>query len=146
MPPHLNPYTIMQSVTRKLAANPKLIFLVDGAGALLTALFLGLILPSFEESFGMPRRVLYPLALVACFFAVYSLCCYFFIPRSHSIYLRAIMIANLLYCIASAILVIYFRERLTVLGLLYFSLEILVLAGLICLEMFIFKDNKQKND
>jgi hypothetical protein len=48
-----------------LTPNSKKIFLIDGIGALLSAVFLGVILVKFEESFRMPRTILYLLSSVA---------------------------------------------------------------------------------
>jgi hypothetical protein len=119
----------------KLALEPKRLFLIDSVGAFCTAFFLAAILATFEPLFGMPQKVLYRLALVAVVFGVYSLCCYFFVSSNGRFYLKIITTANLLYGLVSITLVVYFRQRLTMLGLVYFLLELLVLGGLILIEL-----------
>jgi hypothetical protein len=118
----------------KLALTPKRLFLIDGLGAFCTAFFLAAILATFEQFFGMPRKVLYPLALVVCGYGIYSCCCYFFVRGTWRSYLKLIMMANFLYCLASIALVVYFYHRLTILGLAYFFIELIVLAGLLLIE------------
>ncbi len=118
----------------QLALNPRKLFLVDSAGALLTAFLTGVILVMFRDFFGMPKRVLIILSLTALLFAVYSLSCYFFSGRHWRICLRVIAIANLLYCCATAGLVIFFYSSLSIFGVLYFVGEILLVGILVSIE------------
>jgi hypothetical protein len=122
-------------ITDKLAADTKRIFLIDGLGAFLTAFFLIIIITGFENDFGMPRVLLNYLLLVACMYAVYSFCCYFFVRINWRLYLKAIAIANMAYCGFTIALVIYCRQSLTILGLVYFLLEIIVMACLTLIEL-----------
>lgn len=115
--------------------KPKRIFLIDGSGAVLTAFLLGVILTRFEANFGMPRKVLYPLSILACFYAFYSIGCYFFVGRNWRPFLKAIAMANLAYCCLTIGLVISLYPSLTVLGLTYFSGELIVIGGLIFIEL-----------
>lgn len=125
----------LQSLVNQLIANPRQLFLIDGLGALLTAFFLAVILAKFEAHFGMPRNVLYPLAIVACIFAIYSMSCYFFLPVHWRPYLKVIALANLTYCCLTLALVIFHYQSLMVLGLLYFLLELVVVGALIYIEL-----------
>lgn len=117
-----------------ITSSPKHIFLLDGLGALLSAFLLGVILTSFEPIFGMPLKVLYGLAALACLFAVYSFWNYVRFKENWRPYLRGIAIVNLLYCGLTAALVIYFRQELTMWGVLYFLLEMLIIIALATLE------------
>lgn len=109
-------------------------FLIDGLGALLTAFLTGIILPTFEQYFGMPRDVLYVLAGLAMSFAVYSFFCYKRVSQNWQAYLKAIAVANFLYCCATAFLVYVYFEELSTLGVLYFVGEIALVLGLVMLE------------
>jgi len=124
---------------QQLTANPRRIFLIDGLGAALTTLLLCVVLPSFQKFFGMPVRVLYLLGAVAAVFAVYSFSCFCWLKRRHRSFLAAIIIANLLYCLVSLLLVIYFFQQLTIWGLLYFAGEIIVILALAALEISCLK-------
>ncbi|MEM9848273.1 MAG: hypothetical protein AAF847_10315 [Bacteroidota bacterium] len=117
-----------------LTTNPKAMLLVDGLGALLTALSIGVVLVQLERYFGMPPNVLYPLAYTAGGFAIYSLSCAFFLTDFQRIHFILIMLANTLYCTATLMLVFYFWQQLTVLGILYFLIEILIVGYVIWLE------------
>lgn len=114
---------------------PRRLFLIDGIGALLTASLLAFLLAPLERYFGMPVRMLYPLAAVAVVFALYSLLCYARFPARWQLYLRGIALANLSYCVLTVVLVVYFWERLTVLGGLYFVGEIGIVIGLVVVEL-----------
>lgn len=126
--------TILQ-ILDSLAAHPKKLFLLDGFGALLTAFFLGVLLANFEEVFGMPPNVLYRLSLLACVFAVYSLCCSFFAVGKWHLLLRIIVVANLLYCCLTIGCMLAFSERLTLLGIVYFVQELIVIGVLVAIEL-----------
>ena len=54
------------------------LFLLDAAGACLSAALLGLLLPRFQTLIGLPVPQLYWLALGACVLAVYSGSCFLF--------------------------------------------------------------------
>ncbi|MFK7770141.1 MAG: hypothetical protein AB8B55_23225 [Mariniblastus sp.] len=116
-------------------ANVRKIFLVDGLGAVLSALMHGVVLVQLETTFGMPANVLLVLAGVACCFAVYSLTCSRTIGEQWRPFLQAIAIANLIFCGASILLIIYFLQRITILGLVYFVGEIVVVAGIAMFEL-----------
>lgn len=126
----------------KITSNPKLVFLLDCLGALLSAFLLGVVLTSFESIFGMPHKVLYGLAALACLFAIYSFWNYGWFKENWRPYLRGIAIVNLLYCCLTAALVIYFRQELTKWGFLYFLQEMVVIIVVVMLE---FKTIARKN-
>ena len=123
-----------QSILDKITSNPKKLFLIDGIGGVLTAFFLGVVLPAFEDSFGMPITILYYLSSIACVYAIYSISCYILLANNWRPYLKAIAFANLLYCCVTIVLVYYFYEKLTIWGLTYFVLELMVISSLIIIE------------
>jgi hypothetical protein len=121
-------------ILNRLISNPKKLFLIDSLGALLTAFLLGTILTRLEEHFGMPRKVLYLLSILACIYAVYSISCYFFAGVYWRPFLKLIAIANLIYCCIITVVVISFYRALTILGLTYFLGEVLIIGGLVYIE------------
>lgn len=134
-----------QNMIEKFASNPKKLFLVDGFGALLTAVLLLTVLSRFEDHFGMPRNVVYFLSAVAFAFAIYSFCCSVFVSRNWSNYLKIISIANITYCCLTFGLILYFFQKLTILGLVYFLLEIVVISCLVVLEFKVISAMKNGN-
>jgi len=111
------------------------LFLIDGLGAIISAVMLGIVLPRFEHLIGMPAVVLKGLTIAATMFAIYSLTCYAIQPKRWHIYLRTIGIVNLLYCAVSIGLVIYYYPQLTVLGILSFAVEKIIVFSLAMLEI-----------
>ena len=123
------------SILDRLMLNSKKLFLIDSIGAFLTAFILFAILSRYEERFGMPRKVLYVLSVMACIYAIYSIYCYYFIEHPWRPFLKIIGIANLLYCMLTIRLVIAYHHSITILGFIYFLLEISVIGCLVIIEL-----------
>lgn len=113
----------------------KNLFLIDGIGAIITALLLSKVLARYESIFGMPANLLYILAGIAACFALYSLTCYWRIKEGGAPFLTGIAVANTLYCIATLGIVAYRFDSLTGLGVAYFIGEVLVVMGLVSVEL-----------
>jgi hypothetical protein len=111
--------------------TPAMVFLVDGLGALLTATFTYLLMTFFIEWVGLPYEVLRILALVALGMAAYSLSCHFFLKDKKRNWLRVIIVANLLYVLATAILIIMYHDLIRLPGLIYFLSEFVVVLVLV---------------
>ena len=118
-----------------VAISPKRIFLIDGIGAFVSAIMLGIVLIRYNDFIGMPKNVLYILAGLAGIFALYSFTNYFQLRRNWKQYLKGIAIANFLYCCLTLGCVLYYWRLLTGLGLLYFILEMIVISLLVVLEL-----------
>ncbi len=109
--------------------------LIDGIGAMISTILLGVVLVELEQYVGMPSEVLYPLAGVALVFAAYSLGCYLFVQIISSTHIRIIACTNLTYCIITAYLVVNLFDHLTTLGVVYFIGEMVVIVGLAVVEL-----------
>jgi len=116
--------------------------LLDALGALLSALLLGLVLPSIQEYTGMPVSVLHFLAGTACIFLLYSSTCYYFARERWLPFLQAIILANSVYVIISVGLIFYHFQQLTSWGIAYFVLEIIVLFGVVAYEARVYRSGK----
>lgn len=119
--------------------NKKSIFLLDGVGALVSALSLGIVLPAIQSWIGMPLKVLYLLATLALFFAAYSFTRYKFADLSNPVWLKGIIALNLSYCALSLFFVVTHFGLLTGLGLTYFILEKVIVIVIVGLELRILK-------
>lgn len=122
-------------LVERLVRSPRTLFLVDGAGALVTAVLVGVVLPTLGEHIGTPRPVLRALALTAAVFAAYSLTCAATRPARWPGYLRGIALANAGYCVVTATLLVQFTTALRALDWLYFVGEIVVMCALVTLEL-----------
>ncbi|WP_291724215.1 hypothetical protein [Bernardetia sp.] len=138
----------LQTAVEKVRSNPKVIFLMDGAGALVTSLSLFGIGFLLQEYFGMPKNILFILASVVIFYAVYSLSCSFFLfdetgkpKRKWQSFLKVIIAGNILYCVVMSFLLMTHYDTLTVLGIAYFTFEIIIILSLVLFEIKIISSN-----
>lgn len=111
------------------------LFLIDGFGAMLSAFMLGFVLMNNQHMVGMPVEVLQILASIPCVFAMYSFAGRFIIKGRVEKYLKWIAIANLMYCLVTAGLVLLFFAELTGLGIAYFLIEIAIVVYLARAEL-----------
>ncbi len=118
----------------KLTSNPKAVFLLDGAGAILSAILLSVI-AKFNTVVGMPQNTLLALVAAACMFAAYSLSCYFFSGKNWRPFLTGIAAANTVYSILTISLLFYYHQQITVPGIVYFVNEVIVLCVLVFIEV-----------
>ncbi len=112
----------------------KNILLVDGLGALISALALGIVLPTFNKWIGMPNHILHPLAFFALSYATYSLYCFKFARNQRRKWLSTPIFANPFYCFVTAALVTFYFSSLTTWGLTYFLAEVFLILGLVFFE------------
>jgi hypothetical protein len=121
--------------------NIKMLFLIDGLGAFLTALLLFCLLRPLHLYFGMPQSTLTTLSIIAFILGCYSITCFFFVTHYWKLFLRAITVANIMYCVATASLIGYYYQQLTIPGLIYFIVEILIISILLFLELHFLKNH-----
>lgn len=114
--------------------NARTLFLIDGLGALLSAILLGIVLVGLEPFIGMPPDILYVLAGIASAFAIFSLLHYWRWNPDWQSRLKIIAIANSIYCCLTIGLVVYYLERLTTLGIIYFFVEAAIIIALVAFE------------
>lgn len=115
------------------------IFLIDGAGALISAGLMKYLIAPFQEWFGMPSSVAHALAVIAILFSIYSIACYFFRVKRWAVLLKIIASLNMLYCLLVFASVVYFFSSVTTLGVVYFLGEIVIIM-LLALWEFRFSD------
>jgi len=116
--------------------NTKQLFLIDGLGALISALMLGVVLVKLEYLFGIPKEALYLLAVIPCFFFVYDVVGYQMKSKTKSQkLLKGIAHLNIAYCILSVGLAVYHYKVITILGWVYIIIEILIILYLVKMEL-----------
>jgi len=115
--------------------NPKTMFLIDGIGAIVSAIMLGIVLPKLQHLIGMPTEVLYYLATAAIGFSIYSLTCFAMDPIRWPFFLKVIAYINLTYCAVSIGLVFYYYPQLSKLGIAYFAVEKIIVFYIAMIEL-----------
>lgn len=123
-----------EKLVERFTQSPKYLFLVDGIGAAVSAVLLGLVLVRFESFFGIPINVLYLLAAIPCFFAFYDLLGYLGLFKNQ-MFIRLIALANIAYCILSLGLAFNHIDKLLIPGWLYLIGEILIVTLLASIEL-----------
>lgn len=116
--------------------HPQYLFLIDSLGALITASSLGIILPNLTTFFYMPTLTLKLLAALACCLAIYSFCAYWWWHRQKwQVFMAAIATANTLYCVFTGILLVVYRQSLSIFDYIYFISEIIIIICLVYVEV-----------
>jgi hypothetical protein len=110
------------------------VLLLDAAGALLSTLFLGGILPLIQPYIGKPTGVLYLLAAIAACFLLYDLLALRFGKGNERLLIRIIAMLNLLYAVLTLSLMVVYAAALMPLGWIYFIVEIVVLLLIVRME------------
>lgn len=119
----------------KVYNNPKVLFLIDGFGAMLSAISLAIVLPKFEDLLGIPVQLLYFLSTFPILFLTYDFYNFFNQNVNISKALKGIALLNLLYSVLSIGLAIYHLEVFKKLGWTYIILEVFILFFLSYLQL-----------
>lgn len=127
----------IKKLTHQLARKPRTLFLIDSLGALLTALFLFVILRHFSPYIGMPKTVLGLLCMTAACFFLYSAACFLLVKEKWAFFIRLISFANALYCLVNLILIGLHYKGITNLGLAYFAGETAIICALVYIEFHV---------
>lgn len=115
--------------------KPRNLFLIDGLGAILSAVMLGVVLVALNSYIGLSSNTLYILAVIPIFFALYDFVVYLVNSKNWRPYLRIIAIANLLYCVFSIVILFTHLDSLKLLGWIYFVGELIIVGGLAIYEL-----------
>jgi amino acid transporter len=129
----------INQILENIDLDPKMLFLIDGFGAILSAFLIGVLLVKFENYIGIPTSTLYFLATLLILFAAYDLYCFRKQNEKLGRYLKGIAIINLLYCFLSIGFAFYHSRTITNLGWAYIIVEILIVVTLAILELEIAK-------
>lgn len=120
--------------------KPKRLFLIDGSGAILSAIFLGVILVQMVNLVGIPKNTLYFLASFPCVFTLYDFYCYYKVNKRIGACLKLIGVANLMYSCLSIVLAIIHIGEIKTLGWIYLLLEVVIVVSLGIIELKIATD------
>lgn len=131
---------MINKLINHLAEKQKTLFLIDSMGAILTVFCLFVIMRLFSEYFGMPKKVLAYLSIIAICFCIYSAACFLFLKRRWTPFIRLIGISNLLYCVLTIGLLIKYYPLLTIIGRTYFLIEAAIICGLSYVELKVAKE------
>jgi hypothetical protein len=114
--------------------KPRTLFLVDAAGAALSAIWLAGVIAPFENFFGVPPALANGLALGAVVLMGYSAACWRFAGQRWRTLLRGTAFANATYIMLTIACLSFQAAQLLVPAFIYFGLEALVVGVLVVVE------------
>jgi hypothetical protein len=126
---------MLSPLVKYFSQLPRRLFLLDSFGAALTSLSLIIILRFYNDYFGMPASILSYLITVGLIFFSYSTTCFLLLKKNWASFIRLIGLGNLLYSSFSLVLVYYYFNNLTPLGVVYFFLETIIVVVLAIIEI-----------
>ncbi len=129
-----------------MALSEKNIFLFDGVGAIISFFSHAIVLPIFSNFIGLPVATHYILASFPVLYSIYSFICFFKVNANNPIWLRLIISANCFYCVVTVILLIQYWGNLKPLGIVYFSLEFVVIFIILFIENSVLTNLYKKLD
>lgn len=118
--------------------NERTIFLFDGIGAVLSAVFTALLLPMFSEWTGLQDKLLFNLAVFPVTYALFSLVCYRFVKTTKPWMLMTVMIGNTFYCLLS-IQIVATHKTATVWGQIALIAEMIVILAVVTIESKVYR-------
>jgi hypothetical protein len=127
--------SVLKTMIIGLKKKPRLTFLIDCIGAFITAFILFAILRNGYEYIGIPKTTLTALALIAFCFCIYSAACFIFVKQHYRLFLWIISIANLFYCILTIGFIVVNYPFITMMGLSYFLIEVIIISILSYVEI-----------
>jgi len=112
----------------------KKLLLIDAFGALTTAILISQIIAGNESVFGLPKHAAHALAAIACVYFIVSLIGSQQKRPKQFLFLKIIIAANSFYCLITLSVLFIYRNEITLWGVGYFVLEILIIVSLVFLE------------
>ncbi|WP_172280545.1 hypothetical protein [Chryseobacterium sp. LAM-KRS1] len=114
--------------------NPKLLLLIDAFGALVTTILLFFVVRNYHHFFGIDPSKITTLAIIAFLICCYSMVCNFVNKKFWKPLLFILASFNLLYCLFTVV-TLYSSTFLTIYGILYFFVEIVIISVLALFEI-----------
>ena len=128
---------MIEKIIHNTTQNPKTLFLVDGMGAVLTAILLGLVLPRYESFFGIPSHMLNVLATIPVLYLSIDIYAFYKSEVYMAKLLRIVARLNFLYCILSLGMALLHFQNIQIWGWIYIVIEFIIIVLLARFEMSI---------
>lgn len=124
--------------------NERNIFLIDGLGAIASAIVTGAVLPQLSPWTGIPPSLLNTLVSFPILYASYSLSCFFKVKAIKPWMLTTIIVANLFYCALSSFFILEL-PNLKFWGRLFLGSEIVIILAIVGIEILVHRKSFGKN-
>ncbi|GAA4769207.1 hypothetical protein GCM10023230_18920 [Flavobacterium hankyongi] len=113
----------------KFLKNPKQLILIDILGASVTTVLLFIVVKNFNQFFGVDIYEINTLAIIALSICCFGVVCWFTNKKFSKPLLYTLAIFNLLYCLIT-IIILNSSTNLTIYGVLYFTIEVVIIISL----------------
>ncbi len=135
--------SVLRGILQKIhTSNPRIIFVTDAAGALLSTILLVVLALGFPQYIGLPQTLLLNLATLTTAYTLYSAGCYVFSGSQWPGFLVGIIIANCLYCAVTLLSVYLHGNTITPFGLFYFMGEVAIILLLVLFEIQVWRTRR----
>ncbi len=114
--------------------NPKRLLLIDIGGAFITTLLLFLVVKNNNQVFGISSSKVDILAIIALFICCVGIVGCFMNKNNWKLLFITLASINLFYCLIT-VMVLISSENVTIYGMLYFLIEIVIILMLAFLEI-----------
>lgn len=117
-----------------LFKDAKDLFILDGLGAFLSLCMHLLILAYFQEAIGLPINALLVFSIFPIIYLLFDWFAYKANPSFDQRNLLIIALSNLMYCVIVAVVLITYKDLISVLGGSYFLIEIILILVIASME------------
>ncbi len=112
----------------------KRLLIIDIFGALITTTLLLLVVNNFNHFFGVTSSQINILAIISFLICSYGIVCWLTTKKNWKLLLLILALFNLIYCLTT-VFVLNSSTGLTIYGILYFFIEIVIILVLAFLEI-----------
>lgn len=125
--------------------KPRKLFLIDGIGAFMTTLAMVMACLYLSSYFGLSPTIFRLLAILAACLCLYSVSCFLWVKKKWSTFISIIAVANMLYGITSIAFAIIYYRQIQIVGVIYLSLETMIISVLVNIELRVAKNMKSRS-
>ena len=119
----------------RITKNHYDVFLLDAIGAFASIFLLFLLIVPNENFFGLSHSIAINLSIPILCLMIFSASCFFLKPTKWKVFMKFVVLGNLAYCLFTTIIILQNFKQLTILGVSYFLIEILVILLIVRIEI-----------
>ena len=119
----------------RITKNHFNIFLLDAIGAFLSIFLLLFVVMANEIFFGLSKSLATNLVIPILGLLIFSTSCFFLKPQNWKLLMKFVVLGNVSYCLFILATIFLNFKQLTILGVSYFLIELLIICFLIGIEI-----------
>lgn len=119
----------------KITNNHNHVFLLDAVGATISIFLLLFVLVPYGNFFGLSSSTLINLSIPIFGLLLFSMLCFFLKPQNWKLFMKLLALGNLVYCLFTSLIILLNFKELTIWGVVYFLIEIVLILFIVSIEM-----------